>query len=103
MKYTEDDVAANALRGIERALTPELLRAQVPNLAPPPRQEPAAYAQRIYREPQVEIDPIVKGLLAHLPESGSVWPEEARKLWLELLGGSFRLIYKEAEMPTPQV
>jgi hypothetical protein len=41
------------------------------------------------------IDPIIQGLLARLPKSGDVWPEAERKLWLELLSGSFRLIYKD--------
>lgn len=43
-----------------------------------------------------ELDPIIQGLLARLPPSGDVWPEAARVLWLELLKGSFKLIYKEA-------
>jgi hypothetical protein len=43
-----------------------------------------------------EIDPIIRGLLARLPKSGDVWPEPERKLWLELLAGSFKLIYKNA-------
>jgi hypothetical protein len=30
-----------------------------------------------------------------LPKSGDVWPEAGRKLWLELLSGSFKLIYKD--------
>jgi hypothetical protein len=28
-----------------------------------------------------------------------VWPEAERKLWLQLLEGSFKLIYKDAESP----
>ena len=43
-----------------------------------------------------EIDPIIRGLLARLPKSGDVWPESQRKLWLKLLAGSFKLIYKDA-------
>ena len=35
------------------------------------------------------------GCLARLPKSGDVWPEADRKLWLELLSGSFKLIYKD--------
>jgi hypothetical protein len=35
--------------------------------------------------------------LARLPKSGDVWPEAERKLWLQLLEGSFKLIYKDAE------
>jgi hypothetical protein len=42
------------------------------------------------------IDPIIQGLLSRLPKSGEVWPEADRKLWLDLLAGSFKLIYKDA-------
>jgi hypothetical protein len=41
-----------------------------------------------------DIDPIIRGLLARLPPTGSVWAETERTLWLELLKGSFKLIYK---------
>jgi hypothetical protein len=41
------------------------------------------------------IDPIIAGLLKRLPKSGDVWPESDRKLWLNLLEGSFKLIYKD--------
>ena len=41
-----------------------------------------------------EVDPIIRGLLVRLPKSGEVWPESERKLWLSLLEGSFKLIYK---------
>jgi len=44
-----------------------------------------------------DIDPIIRGLLARLPKSGDVWPEVERKLWLELLSGSFKLIYKDKD------
>ena len=42
------------------------------------------------------IDPIIEGLLKRLPKSGDIWPEAERKLWLQLLEGSFKLIYKDA-------
>jgi hypothetical protein len=42
-----------------------------------------------------DIDPIIHGLLARLPKSGDVWPEDDRKLWLGLLEGTFKLIYKD--------
>ena len=42
-----------------------------------------------------DIDPIIRGLLARLPKSGYVWPEAQRDLWLDLLKGSFKLIYKD--------
>jgi hypothetical protein len=44
-----------------------------------------------------EIDPIIRGLLVRLPKSGDVWPDADRKLWLQLLEGSFKLIYKDKE------
>jgi hypothetical protein len=43
------------------------------------------------------IDPIIGGLLKRLPQSGDVWPEAERKLWLQLLEGSFKLIYKDKQ------
>lgn len=46
--------------------------------------------------PTPDIDPIIQGLLSRLPKSGEIWPEPERKLWLDLLAGSFKLIYKEA-------
>lgn len=45
------------------------------------------------------IDPIIRGLLVRLPKSGDVWPEADRKLWLQLLEGSFKLIYKDQAFP----
>jgi hypothetical protein len=44
-----------------------------------------------------DVDPIINGLLARLPKTGQVWPKAQRKLWLQLLEGSFELIYKEDE------
>jgi hypothetical protein len=41
------------------------------------------------------VDPIISGLLARLPKAGTVWPEPERNLWIELLKGSFKLIYKD--------
>jgi hypothetical protein len=43
------------------------------------------------------IDPIIEGLLKRLPRSGSKWPKSQRKLWLQLLEGSFDLIYVDNE------
>jgi hypothetical protein len=51
---------------------------------------------------QTDIDPIIRGLLARLPKSGDVWPETERKLWLDLLAGSFKLIYKDAPATAAQ-
>ena len=49
------------------------------------------------------IDPIIAGLLKRLPKSGDVWPEAERKLWLDLLAGSFKLIYKDASPEVARV
>jgi hypothetical protein len=35
-----------------------------------------------------------------LPKSGDAWPERERKLWLQLLEGGLKLIYKDKEAPT---
>jgi hypothetical protein len=51
----------------------------------------------VYVGRSTEIDPIIRGLLARLPKSGDVWPEADRKLWLQLLEDSFKLIYKDQE------
>lgn len=48
----------------------------------------------------VDVDPIIAGLLKRLPKSGDAWPEADRKLWLQLLEGSFKLIYKD-QSPGP--
>jgi hypothetical protein len=47
--------------------------------------------------PPPPIDPIIQGLLARLPRAGDAWPDAERKLWLQLLEGSFKLIYKDKE------
>jgi hypothetical protein len=44
------------------------------------------------------IDPIITGLLKRLPKTGAVWPDAERKLWLQLLEGSFKLIYKDESL-----
>jgi hypothetical protein len=49
---------------------------------------------------KADIDPIIRGLLARLPKSGDVWPAAERKLWLQLLEGSFGLIYKDKKNET---
>jgi hypothetical protein len=49
-----------------------------------------------HKPPSPDVDPIIAGLLARLPKSGDVWPEQDRDLWLELLKGSFKIIYKDA-------
>lgn len=50
-----------------------------------------------------DVDPIIAGLLKRLPESGAEWPESERKLWLQLLEGSFKLIYRDKIAAMPSV
>jgi hypothetical protein len=66
-----------------------------------PRPFEDRYGQRLYDhamgDDRPEIDPIIRGLLVRLPKSGDVWPDAGRKLLLQLLEGSFKLIYKDKE------
>ena len=89
----EDRRLEPMLRSLEREITAPL--------SAPPRQAARDYAPPDYRPPGEEIDPVIKGLLTHLPTSGSVWPAADRKQWLELMEGSFRLIFKEKATVTP--
>lgn len=54
----------------------------------------------IFAEDRPSVDPVVAGLLDHMPRSGAVWPEAERKQWIALLEGTFRLIYKDAASPS---
>lgn len=47
-----------------------------------------------------QLHPIIEGLLGELPPPGTVFPVEARKLWLQVLELVLKLIYPEhAETP----
>lgn len=77
-----------------------------------PTEAPKATIEADKREPELggggggeppAIDPIIAGLLKRLPKTGDVWPDTERKLWLQLLEGSFKLIYKDrAELPNAE-
>lgn len=45
-----------------------------------------------------KLDPIIEGLFARLPPSGTEWPESERKTWLDLITAAFRVVY---ELPSP--
>jgi hypothetical protein len=66
---------------------------------PSPRKRPRTVETEAAVGRTPEIDPIIRGLLARLPKSGDVWSEADRKLWLNLLEGSFKLIYKDKDAP----
>lgn len=77
--------------GRERLVKPRLdIQRSVPD-----HPEPCLVPERSVPEPS-KVDPIIQGLLARLPETGAVWPVEKREIWLNLLKGSFELIYKDA-------
>jgi transcriptional regulator with XRE-family HTH domain len=74
------------------------------NLPPEMRHPHLATLARLTQEEMrgvmrgmINTDPMIMGLLSHLPTAGSVWPKADRKRWLQLLEGSFDLIYKENE------
>jgi hypothetical protein len=47
---------------------------------------------------QAELDLLIRAaLLANLPRSGSVWPEEDRQEWLRLADTIFKLVYEDGD------
>lgn len=70
---------------------------------PPPKSKPPVGGSRGGGGGPIggdeNVDPIIAGLLQRLPPSGSVWAEDERNVWLELLKGSFKLIYRDSETP----
>ncbi|MGY3448371.1 hypothetical protein [Bradyrhizobium sp. USDA 4353] len=40
-----------------------------------------------------QLDPTIIDLLAELPRSGTIWPVEARRIWLARLEAQLSLIY----------
>jgi transcriptional regulator with XRE-family HTH domain len=74
------------------AMTGVPLHPTVEAMARLPREE----AWNVFKG-MFNTDPMILGLLSHLPTAGSVWPKADRKRWLQLLEGSFDLIYKENE------
>jgi hypothetical protein len=45
---------------------------------------------------QAELDLLIRAtLLANLPRSGSIWPEEERQEWLRLADTIFKLVYED--------
>lgn len=47
------------------------------------------------------LDPLIDALLEHLPDPGEVFLPEDRKLWLQILELSLKLIYDEAHPTEP--
>jgi hypothetical protein len=50
----------------------------------------------------MELDPLIEALLEHLPAPGDFWPMEDRKLWLQILELSLKLIYSEQPQTEPE-
>jgi len=49
-----------------------------------------------------QLDPIIEGLLAHLPAPGEVWSPDRRELWLKTLALALELAYDEVDENAPQ-
>jgi hypothetical protein len=43
----------------------------------------------------LELDPLIDALLEHLPAPGDYFSQEDRKLWLQILELSLKLIYED--------
>lgn len=49
-----------------------------------------------------KLDPIIEGLFARLPSSGSEWSEADRKVWLNLIEAAFKVVYEPETPPKPK-
>jgi hypothetical protein len=63
---------------------------------PGPIDEPEPEAEESER-----LDPIIAGLLNHLPPPGDFWHPNDRKIWLDALTTALKLIYPEESDGTP--
>jgi hypothetical protein len=51
---------------------------------------------------QAELDLLIRAaLLANLPRSGSIWPEEERQEWLRFAETLFKLVYEDEQQENP--
>jgi hypothetical protein len=70
----------------------------------PPREKPDDVQKRNSgsdgNEPP-DLHPFVQGLLKELPKAGTPWPEEQRKLWLDIAASIFKMIYKDGPNKLP--
>lgn len=56
----------------------------------------ASMSQAESREPnEVELDPIIWGLLDKVPHNGEPWPKTQRTAWLNLLSLTLEMLYPE--------
>ena len=64
--------------------------------------KPKSMSQVVSVEPNgdLELDPIIVGLLEKLPLAGEAWEKQDRAKWLQLFGLSLDMIYKDKE-PVP--
>lgn len=64
--------------------------------------KPKSMSQVASHDPNgdLELDPIIVGLLERMPEAGEVWDKPERAKWLQLLGLSLDMIYRDKE-PVP--
>ena len=50
----------------------------------------------------MELDPLIEALLEHLPAPGDYFSQDDRKLWLQILELSLKLIYSEQPQTEPE-
>jgi hypothetical protein len=68
------------------------------------KQKSAYQAER--QEPgegnnEMQLDPLIDALLEHLPAPGDPFPPDRRKLWMQILELSLKLIYDEQHEGEP--
>lgn len=97
----EDKVAAAIKYFMRKPTMSVLARTEMEPLAVLlDRTDAAVRDVAVQRRPLVDIsyvDPLIQGLLTHLPAPGDVWPEAERQLWLDLAKGGFKMIYRTEE------
>lgn len=65
-----------------------------------PKHASMSQAESREQNDQVELDPIVWGLLEKVPAPGETWPKAQRQAWLNILTQTFDMLYPE-EKPAP--
>jgi hypothetical protein len=68
---------------------------------PKPKSQSQAELDAANNGSGMELDPLIEALLGHLPPPGDVFAAEDRKLWLQILELSLKLIYDEEHPDQP--
>ena len=75
---------------------PEVQDVNNPEVAPVVPEDKSG-KQGLNGELLPDLDPIILGLIHRLPATGDVWPMRHRKQWLELMAGTFNLVYEDED------